>query len=64
VNPMPIWELVVVGLACLLGAFSIFLPLLIGELLDQREEARVARTAPMPTAASPEHDHASRKSAA
>lgn len=54
-NPMPIWELIVVGLACLLGALSMVLPLYIGERLDQREQARAARKPGMPTAGDTEH---------
>lgn len=59
-SPMPIWELVVVSFACLLGSFAIFLPLLIGERSDEREKAAsAAQRASKPSTATHEHDHPS-----
>lgn len=60
-NPMPVWELIVLGLAGLLAAFSMVLPLYVGERLDQREQAMAARKkASVPMAANPGDDQASR----
>lgn len=51
-NPMPVWELIVVSFAVLLASFTISLPLLIGDRLDRRREA-VARKAPVQAPVSP-----------
>lgn len=48
------------SIGLVLGSFTIFLPLLIGEHLDRREEARVARRAEVQTGANPERSQPDR----